>query len=249
MLKHPLLTALTLMTFHADLVNANEFSQPWESPSAAIILDPYEKNKINWDELQKDRKVVAIIHKATEGLRVDKEYQARMAEAKKRGYLWGSYHLGRPGNPIEQAEKYLSVIDASDSDLIALDLEEISSNFMNLKDANEFIEYIAKKTNRIPILYTNHSTTKKIISESSKDSIILKSPLWYARFRREIPDFPIGGWKTYTIWQFSSEINCTTNVSCLYRVPGTAMDMDVNVFNGTITTLKEKWPLTPPFNP
>lgn len=89
MLKHPLLTALTLMTFHADLVNANEFSQPWESPSAAIILDPYEKNKINWDELQKDRKVVAIIHKATEGLRVDKEYQARMAEAKKRGYLWG----------------------------------------------------------------------------------------------------------------------------------------------------------------
>lgn len=157
--------------------------------------------------------------------------------------------MGRPGNPIEQAEKYLSVIDASESDLIALDLEEISSNFMNLKDANEFIEYIAKKTNRIPILYTNHSTTKKIISESSKDSIILKSPLWYARFRREIPDFPIGGWKTYTIWQFSSEINCTTNVSCLYRVPGTAMDMDVNVFNGTITTLKEKWPLTPPFNP
>ena len=45
-------------------------------------------------------------------------------------------------------------------------------------------------------------------------------------------------WSDYTLWQFSSEINCSPTKTCLYRVPGTAYDMDVNVFNGTEAALK-----------
>lgn len=45
-------------------------------------------------------------------------------------------------------------------------------------------------------------------------------------------------------WQFSSEINCTPAhpEKCLYRVPGTKTDMDVNVYHGSIADLKVKWP-------
>jgi len=30
---------------------------------------------------------------------------------------------------------------------------------------------------------------------------------------------------------------------CLYTVPGTEYDMDVDVYNGTIEELRKKWPL------
>ena len=42
-----------------------------------------------------------------------------------------------------------------------------------------------------------------------------------------------------TFWQFSSELNCKPNQTCPYRVPGTREDMDVNVFRGSETDLKQ----------
>src|SRR5438876_433063 len=76
------------------------------------------------------------------------------------------------------------------------------------------------------------------------DEVFAHTNLWYARFKRSVTDFPAGTWKTYTLWQFSSEMNClpTDRTACLYTVPGTAYDMDVDVFNGTIEELKTKWP-------
>jgi len=39
-------------------------------------------------------------------------------------------------------------------------------------------------------------------------------------------------------------MNCTAadRSTCLYTVPGTEYDMDVDVFNGTVEQLKAKWP-------
>jgi GH25 family lysozyme M1 (1,4-beta-N-acetylmuramidase) len=63
---------------------------------------PVEGNDIDWDKLATDKRVVAIIHRATIGDRVDKKYADRKIEAKKRGYKWGAYHFGKPGDPIKQ---------------------------------------------------------------------------------------------------------------------------------------------------
>lgn len=231
---------------HADAIG--EFSEPWRDKSTAIVIDPYEKNEINWDELAKDKRVVAIIHRATHGMKVDNKYIERRAEAKKRGYLWGSYHLGKPGDPIAQAEQYLKVVGDNQDDLMALDLEEISSNFMSLKDANIFMKHVGEKTKRLPVVYANHNVAESISKSPNAAPLLLQTPLWYARFRKSIPNFPKQGWKTYTLWQFSSEINCKLGVTCLYRAPGTKMDMDINVFYGSVASLKEKWPLTPKYN-
>jgi len=81
-----------------------EFNEPWKNPKIAIAIDPYEGNDITWDKLATDTRVVAIIHRATIGDRADRKYAQRRDEAKKRGYKWGAYHLGKPGDPIKQAD-------------------------------------------------------------------------------------------------------------------------------------------------
>src|SRR5437867_13422182 len=67
-----------------------EFSEPWKNPNIALAIDPYERNEIDWDKLATDPRVVAIIHRATIGDRVDRLYDQRKIEAKKRGYKWGA---------------------------------------------------------------------------------------------------------------------------------------------------------------
>ena len=83
---------------------AGEFDHPWQDPKATLIIDPFHANTIEWEKLATEPRVVAVVHKATSGTRsVDSAYFERKLEAKKRGYLWGSYHFGVTGNPVEQA--------------------------------------------------------------------------------------------------------------------------------------------------
>ena len=115
---------------------------------------------------------------------------------------------------------------------------------MNISNSVKFMEYVIQTTGRVPVVYANDSVTKALNKALVGNPAFAKSRLWYARFKRNVTDFPSGTWKTYTIWQFSSEINCSdaNREACLYTVPGTAYDMDVDVYNGTIEELKSKWP-------
>jgi GH25 family lysozyme M1 (1,4-beta-N-acetylmuramidase) len=108
---------------------------------------------------------------------------------------------------------------------------------MNVDEAMLFVERVKARTGRYPLLYTNHASAK-LISERHRGSVFTKTPLWYARFKARVTDFPTGVWQRYTLWQFSSEILPQL------PVPGTKSDMDINVFNGTVEQLKADWPLT-----
>jgi lysozyme len=242
-----------LVIFLAAMLNcgstfAGEFNRPWDAYNSAIVIDPYEGNSIDWDLLAQEKKLVGIIHRASIGMKADKQYAARRDVAKNRGYLWGSYHLGLPGNPIEQADFYLSTIGDVANEVIALDIETLDTGkSISLMDAKKFIMHVKQKTGRFPLVYANGTVAQGITASYSSDPIFSKSPLWYARFRSSIVGLiPAGVWNTYEFWQFSSEVNCKAGheVDCLYRVPGTKSDMDVNVYNGSITQLKSRWPLT-----
>ncbi len=228
----------------------DDFNAPWTKPETPIIIDAYYNNSIDWDEMQKDKRVVGILHKATEGIDfVDPEYQTRKNIAKQKGYKWGSYHLLRKGNTIEQAEFYLETVGRNNIDEItALDVECTENSSCNVPkyrvSADEikiFLKYVKKKTGSYPIFYANQTVVKDLSENYPNDEILSKIPLWYARFKSNVTDFPGGIWKTYTFWQFSSEINCQPQKQCLYRVPGTLSDMDINVYNGTINELKKNW--------
>ena len=227
------------------LAQAPEFSEPWKNPKIAIAIDPYERNEIDWDLLATDTRMVAIIHRATTGDRRDRKYAERRDEAKRRGYKWGAYHLGKPGNPIQQADFFLDTAKPSADDLIALDLESVdATKHMSFDDARAFIKHIKEKTGRYPLIYANNEVTKAISEQYGADDVFAKTHVWYARFKRNVTDFPQGTWKTYTLWQFSSEQNCSpaNRSACLYTVAGTEYDMDVDVYNGTIEELRAKWP-------
>jgi len=227
------------------LAQSPEFTEPWKNPNIALAIDPYEKNDIDWGKLATDKRVVAIIHRATIGDRVDRKYAERREEAKRRGYKWGAYHFGRPGDPIKQADFFLKTVRPADDELIALDLESVDEDKdMSLEEARVFIKRIQEKTGRYPLIYANNEVTKAILEKYGADDVFSKTHLWYARFKRNVTDFPSGTWKTYTVWQFSSEQNCSpaNRAGCLYTVPGTEYDMDLDVFNGTIEELGSKWP-------
>jgi len=222
-----------------------EFSEPWKNPNVALAIDPYERNDIDWEALATDKRVVAIIHRATIGDRADRKYAERRDEAKKRGYKWGAYHFGKPGDPIKQADFFLDTAKPAADELIALDLESVdSTKHMSFDEARSFIKRIKEKTGRYPLIYANNEVAKAISDRYGADDVFAKTGLWYARFRRNVIDFPPGTWKTYTVWQFSSEQNCSqaNRNACLYTVPGTEYDMDVDVYNGTIEELRSKWP-------
>ena len=223
-----------------------EFNEPWKNPNIAIAIDPFEGNAIDWDQLATDKRVVAIIHRATIGDRVDRKYAERKIEAKKRGYKWGAYHFGKPGDPIKQADFFLEIVKPEADDLIALDLDGTdATQHMTLEDALVFIQRIKTKTGRYPLIYANNLVTKAIAEQYGDGELFAKTHLWYARFKKSVTDFPAGTWKSYTLWQFSSEVNCNPldRSACLYTVPGTEYDMDVDVYDGTIEELRKKWPL------
>jgi len=221
----------------------SEFNQAWIDTSKAIILDPYQGNEMDWKKIATDKRVVAIIHKATQGSKVDKKYIIRKKIAKENGYKWGSYHLGKPGDPVKQADFYLQTVGINDDEVYALDLEDLDAKYsMPLDSATKFINRIFEKTGRFPFIYCNWVVLNGISSKFDSNSVFAKCHLWHARFRKKIPNFNTKVWKKYTIWQFSCELNCNEKGDCPYRVPGTNSFMDINVYNGTISELRMKWP-------
>jgi GH25 family lysozyme M1 (1,4-beta-N-acetylmuramidase) len=242
-------TIFLIISCSAAFAQASEFNEPWKNPNIAIAIDPYERNNIDWEQLATDKRVVAIIHRATIGFRADTKYAERKVEAKKRGYKWGGYHYGKPGDPVKQADFFLETVKPEADDLLALDLESTDgAKHMSFAEARVFINRIKEKTDRFPVVYANKEVTEAITNQYGADDLFSKTALWYARFRRRVTDFTAGTWKTYTLWQFSCEMNCdaANRSSCLYTVPGTEYDMDVNVFNGTIEQLKREWPFSHP---
>jgi lysozyme len=226
---------------------AGEFQSPWNDPAKALVIDFYEENQIDWNLLAADARVAGIIHEATNGYYVDRAYYARKAEAEKRGYKWGSCHVGIPGDPVKQADFYLQFARPAPDELMALDLEDLDpEQSMTLDQAQGFIERIKQRTGRYPMVYGDGMVIREISYRFGKDGIFSETPLWYARFTGAISNFPTGTWNTYTLWQFKSEMNCRRweMDSCPYLVPGTRADMDVDVYNGTVDELRKNWPFS-----
>lgn len=225
-------------------VDAQKYSNPWKRTDTQIVIDAYEGNSINWSQMATDPRVVGVIHRASIGLQADTLYKSRAATAQQRGYLWGAYHLGKSGDPIAQAKFFLSTIGDTSHIFMALDLEDTSaSGMMNIANAKIFLNYVFQKTGRMPVVYANNTVVKAINAAMKGDVTFAQTQLWYARFVSAIPSFPGGVWSTYYLWQFSSEINCSSTGHCLYNVPGTSYDMDINVYYGSKAALAAEWAL------
>jgi GH25 family lysozyme M1 (1,4-beta-N-acetylmuramidase) len=243
------------------------FTEPWRDQNRALVIDGYEHNSIDWAKLANEKRVVGFINKATDGVGepwnctnpdtslevcrlkfrryfvAQELYQTRRMLAKSLGMKWGSYHLGRKGNPIAQADHYLDMAKPTDDEVMALDIEGLEDKWMSLEDAQKFVVRIHDKTGRWPMLYVNGSTAKHIADNRADYRILSRLNLWYARFSPEIDGhFPKGNWDKYDLWQFSATPNCNDR-RCPQRVAGTPNDIDVNVADMTPEALRAAWPM------
>jgi GH25 family lysozyme M1 (1,4-beta-N-acetylmuramidase) len=247
--------------------SASDFSEPWKRTDRALVVDAYEYNPIDWQKLAGHKRVVGFINKGSDGVSPPYEcrggetqvrlckalwkrhavarelFHTRRTVAKALGLKWGAYHLGRPGDPIEQANNFIDFAEPAPDDLIALDIEENDGGkWMSLEDAEIFARHIHTRLGRWPVLYTNGSTALHIAENRDRYSLLSRLPLWYARYKPAIGlHFPKGHWQTYTLWQFSAGANCDAR-SCPYRVPGTPLDIDVNVASMSAEELRAAWP-------
>lgn len=232
----------------AALINIPLFAQtpifnkkPWENEIYPIIIDPYQANEIDFDKLIADKRVVGIIHKASQGFKSDNKYLTRSQIANSKHLLYASYHLGTNSDPVKQADFYLDIIKNNLDEPMALDIEDIGGNNISLIDAEKFINRIYEKTKTYPFVYINNKVFIEINNKYDKQSVFAKCPLWYARFTPTLPALSKNVWDSVTLWQFSCEINCKITGKCLYNVPGTKYDMDINIYNGTQNQLKIFW--------
>ncbi len=245
-----------------------EWDRPWRDETRALVIDAYEFNPINWKELTSDKRIGAFINKASDGLppawscrglsgddqnlcknrwwkySVTQElYMTRREMAKTLGLKWGAYHLGRPGNPREQADHFIDFAKPEADELIALDIEDNDpTQWMSLAEAEEFARQIKIRLDRYPVLYTNGSTAAYIAQNKETYPLLSRLQLWYARYRDDLTGvFPEGHWDKYALWQFSSMHNCNKR-ACPYRVAGAKDDIDVNVASMNVEELRKAWP-------
>jgi lysozyme len=76
-----------------------------------VVVDLSHHNEnVDFVKMKADG-IVAVIHKATQGLTyVDKTYATRQRAASKAGLLWGAYHFGVGGDGSDQAAFFLETI-------------------------------------------------------------------------------------------------------------------------------------------
>lgn len=265
-LRAALVAALSLVAVFTNIADA-AWNKPWKAEDRALVVDAYEFNPIDWQELSQDKRIAGFINKASDGMppewncsgksgddellcknrwwkySVTKElYMTRRTMAKTLGLKWGAYHLGRPGNPREQADHFIDFAEPDADDLIALDIEDNTEEWMSLADAEIFADQVKIRTGRYPVLYTNGSTAKWISDYRETYPLLSRLPLWYARYRDDITGlFPETTWPTYALWQFSSMHNCSPK-DCPYRVKGAKHDIDVNVSAYDVAGLRAAWP-------
>jgi lysozyme len=168
----------------------------------------------------KDAGVVAVIHKATQGIAfVDPMYATRSAAARAAGLLWGAYHFATGDDPVAQADFFLEKVSAA---VLVLDFElNPEGASMTVAQAQIFVERIHAMTGRWPGIYGSDYLRESAGSFAG-------CWLWIADYsvKVSIPE----GWNTWTLWQFTSTATIAGIGPC-----------DESRFNGTAAGLREFW--------
>lgn len=149
-----------------------------------------------------------VICRATQGFTyVDPDFHSNWTTITEKGFVGGAYHFYMSGDsPSSQANHFLSVFKAVGEDhfppIIDFEGGGIQSGAEPAKvesDLLTFLQLIEEKTNRVPIIYTNHSTGSKYLTAAD----FAKYPLWIADYsNNEEPHLPsIWEDKGWLLWQ------------------------------------------------
>ncbi|MEO1330303.1 MAG: hypothetical protein AAFW46_11625 [Pseudomonadota bacterium] len=230
---------------------------PWQNSATALIVDVRGENPLDFDALEEDRRIVGVMHKASEGLssHAVEIYRARRAEAKKRGYLWGSYHVLTRSDPRAQVALYVGQLGAPADEVMAIEVQCLGSvttcpdpNYaVTPDDLAAAMLRIKELTGRFPLVSVNHASMRVLDRRFGRIPELDGAKLWYPRYKDDISGvFPKGYWGQYALWRFSSAINCSAEQhaagACPYQAPGTDHAAGISVYFGPRDQLRRTWP-------
>ena len=202
------------------------------------IVDLYQGDRVASFKQAADSGIWGIIHKATTGRTGhDSKYSTRRDQAIKAGLLWGAYHWGTNAPIDDQVNNFLDRALPDASTLVALDYEKDRRYQMSLAQAREFLERLADKLGRKPVLYSGNVIKEQL--KDKKDAFFGSHRLWLAQYGRN-PEVQ-ASWKTYWLWQYAgSQDDPKQNQAP--GLPGDAKgNLDCNRFERDRTALNAEW--------
>lgn len=199
-----------------------------------VVIDLSHFNQVTSFEEVKADGIVAIIHKATEGLSdVDPTYLSNKAAAQAAGLWWGAYHFATGDDAILQAEHFLSVVNPGPTDLLVLDFEQNpSGSSMTLAGAEQFVTRVEQATGRWPGFYSG-SYIRELLGENSNETLA-NCWFWLSEYG-PVPHVP-ANWQTWTMWQYTDGAVGPEP----HAVAGVG-NCDRDQFNGDMDALTKLW--------
>jgi lysozyme len=191
---------------------------------------------VNWQAV-KNSGITFAFAKATEGTTFTARTFARnWSEMKRVGIIPGAYHFGHPGSdPVAQARRFAATVKNANGGKfsgalqLVLDIEVTDGRSPAQVSAwiVSFINEIKAQTGRPGIIYTGFFFWRDRAGNSANN---LNCPLWLAAY---VPESQLAhliprAWTTWTFWQYTDRGS----------VPGVSGNVDRDVFNGNLTTLR-----------
>ena len=187
---------------------------------------------VNPDDIQ------FVVMRASVGIMADPIFD-QLYESIQPVPIRGAYHYFRSEwGWKEQADKFVELVKDTNLHYFALDVET-ADNVRSKKfcdDAKRWIDYVAKKTGKKVILYTNpiiYSTWLKPYGNWMKNYPLWLAQYWFEPDRDKTPGLPEGVTE-WSFWQYSADGN---NLGDVYGVGSRSIDLDV--FNGTEAELRK----------
>jgi lysozyme len=162
------------------------------------------QGKIHWDVLSKNSHIKFIYIKATEGIyNEDPCYHRNVEEARKHGFLIGSYHfLSKNFSGSRQFRHFNDVVDKDQQDLLpVIDVEDDGTLGWSKEkiqmELRDFIDACKDEYGKAPVIYCSESYFKDYLSPEFDNYI-----LFIANYNGTplLPGKPV-----YDIWQFSKK--------------------------------------------
>jgi len=185
---------------------------------------------IDWAKM-KAAGVEFAFMKATEGTTfTDPAFATYWREAPQDGVIRGAYHFFRPAvDPIQQADFFVATAGIPGPGDLPLTLDlEVTDNLPAAtvaKAALAFLGRVEELSGRVPIIYTSARVFDTVLATPSGFDHYL---LWDAQWNVTCPSISSPTWTRWTVWQYS-------NTGQL----GGLSNLDVNLFNGSVTDLEQ----------
>jgi len=219
------------------------------------VIDISRSVTVSDFRLVRQRNILAVIHKASEGGDyADTACAARRPQAEAAGLLWGTYHFGTGQMSGEQqAAFFLAASRPGPRTLLALDLEANEnnpSNSMRLDQAEAFVQAVGQATGRLPVVYVHPIWANgdplpvsglSFGARITPDSILARCGLWVADYH-DSPEIPLAwaatGWR---LWQYAADENAGHPAYNQTSIVQGISHCDRNLFNGDAATLRQFW--------